>query len=274
MIIMDNVFSVLAYIIRQKRIPKLINPTSLTDKILLIKLKQKARLSNLRKLAADRLLVRNYVNDKSKSCSLIKILWNGDNLTRKIWNELPNKFVIKANHGSKMVQIIDKNTDDFQTILDLTKEWLDNDYYKKGREWVYKDTPKTLLVEELLQFSSKIPPDFKFFCLNGKVHFVQVDLDRFDGHSRNIYDRTFNLIDVKYHFPRGYVIDKPKQFDTAISIAEDLSLDFDFVRVDLYLLDDTIYFGELTNFPGNCLESFDDYSFDLKMGRELVLNHD
>ncbi|TOC24041.1 hypothetical protein CGJ88_25110, partial [Vibrio parahaemolyticus] len=46
------------------------------------------------------------------------------------------------------------------------------------------------------------------------------------------------------------------------------------VRVDLYLLDDGIFFGELTNFPGNCLESFDDYSFDLEVGSKLVLNHD
>ncbi|WP_140069261.1 ATP-grasp fold amidoligase family protein, partial [Vibrio parahaemolyticus] len=230
--------------------------------------------SYLRKLAADRIAVRDYVKSKSKNCNLIKMLWSGSELKNSDWESLPDKFVIKANHGSKMVKIVDKSKDSFKSIYDLTQEWLVRDYYKRGREWVYKDTPRTLIVEELLQFSDKVPPDFKFFCLNGKVSFVQVDLDRFNGHCRNIYSNRFDLLDVEYHFPRGYSIKKPSNFEDAVKISEELSSDFDFVRVDLYLLDDGIFFGELTNFPGNCLESFDDYSFDLEVGSKLVLNHD
>ncbi|MDF4431389.1 ATP-grasp fold amidoligase family protein [Vibrio parahaemolyticus] len=272
--IIDNIFSIIAFIIRQKRFPNLMSPKSLTDKILLIKLKQQSKISYLRKLAADRIAVRDYVKSKSKNCNLIKMLWSGSELKNSDWESLPDKFVIKANHGSKMVKIVDKSKDSFKYIYDLTQEWLVRDYYKRGREWVYKDTPRTLIVEELLQFSDKVPPDFKFFCLNGKVSFVQVDLDRFNGHCRNIYSNRFDLLDVEYHFPRGYSIKKPSNFEDAVKISEELSSDFDFVRVDLYLLDDGIFFGELTNFPGNCLESFDDYSFDLEVGSKLVLNHD
>lgn len=272
--IIDNIFSILAFIIRQKRLPNLISPKSLTDKILLIKLNQKSKNSSLRKLAADRIAVRDYVKSKSPNCNLIKMLWSGSELLIDDWESLPDKFVIKANHGSKMVKIVNKSEDSFKSIYDLTQEWLKRDYYKKGREWVYKDTPRTLLVEELLQFSEKVPPDFKFFCLNGKVNFVQVDLDRFNGHCRNIYSKRFDFLDVEYHFPRGYSIEKPCNFEDAIKISEELSSEFDFVRVDLYLLDDGIFFGELTNFPGNCLESFDNYSFDLEAGSQLVINHD
>lgn len=269
--IIDTIFSILAFVVRQKRLPNVISPKSLTDKILFIKLNQKSKISSLRKLAADRIAVRDYVESKSKSCDLIKMLWSGSELHTSDWDSLPDRFVIKANHGSKMVKIVDKSQDSYASIYDLTQEWLNRDYYKKGREWVYKDTPRTLLVEELLQFSDKVPPDFKFFCLNGKVSFVQVDLDRFNGHCRNIYSNKFDLLDVEYHFPRGYPIEKPSNFDEAIRIAEELSNDFDFVRVDLYLLDSGIFFGELTNFPGNCLESFDNYSFDLEAGSQLVI---
>lgn len=272
--IIDALFSIIAFILRQRRFPNLIQPRSLTDKILLLKIKQYSKIASLRKLAADRLAVRDYVKSKSKSCSLIEVLWSGSELQTSDWESLPDKFVIKANHGSKMVKIVNKSEDSFKSIYDLTQEWLKRDYYKKGREWVYKDTPRTLLVEELLQFSEKVPPDFKFFCLNGKVNFVQVDLDRFNGHCRNIYSNKFDLLDVAYHFPRGYPINKPSNFDDAIKIAEELSNDFDFVRVDLYLLDSGIFFGELTNFPGNCLESFDNYAFDLEAGSQLVLNYD
>lgn len=272
--IIDNLLSIVAFIVRQKRLPNIINPKSLTDKMLLIKLRPNSKKSYLRKLSADRMAVRDYVKSKSPNCNIIKILWSGNKLLVDDWNLLPNNFVIKANHGSKMVKIVDKSEDSFESVQKLTNDWLRKDYYKKGREWVYKDTPRTLLVEELLQFSEEIPPDYKFFCLNGKVKFLQVDLDRFNGHCRNIYNSKFDLLDVEYHFPRGYSIDKPSKFDEAIKISEELSSEFDFIRVDLYLLEDGVFFGELTNFPGNCLESFDDYSFDLKMGSQLVLDND
>ncbi|HBL5393618.1 TPA: hypothetical protein LR347_004745 [Enterobacter hormaechei] len=269
----DSIFSIIAFIVRQKRIPKLFNPKSLTDKILLIKLNKNSPSSYLRKLVSDRLAARDYVKDKSENCKLIKLLWKGVVLTIDDWNKLPRIFVIKANHGSKMVKIVDKERDTFDDVYNVTSEWLTRDYYKKGREWVYKDTPRLLVVEEFLQFSNDVPPDFKFFCLNGKVNFIQVDLDRFNGHSRNIYTPDFELLDVEYHFPKGYDLEPPIMLSKAIKVAEELSKEFDFIRVDLYLLDDGVYFGELTNFPGNCLESFSDYSFDLKMGSNLVVNY-
>lgn len=271
---LDFIISLAAFIIRQKRFPNITSPKSLTDKIFVIKLKQNSSIANLRCLSADRLAVREYISSKSNQCELINVLWRGKLISKKTWNELPEKFVIKANHGSKMVRIVNKNVDDFDAINNLTRVWLDKDYYSKGREWVYKNTPRELLVEEFLKFDDDVPPDFKFFCLNGKVGFVQVDLDRFNGHTRNLYTRDFHLLDVKYHFNRGYDIEKPCSFDKAVMIAEELSMDFDFIRVDLYIIGDKVYFGELTNFPGNCLESFDDYKFNLSMGNKLVLNND
>lgn len=274
MVIFDNFISILAFVIRQKRIPRLYSPKSLTDKILNVKLNTKSQLSELRKLSADRLGVRDYISSKSSACRLIDILWSGVELCPDVWNSLPNKFVIKANHGSKMVMIVDKNKHSYEDVQRISKGWLSNDYYKKGKEWVYKDTTRKLLVEKFMNFSGDVPPDYKFFCLNGKVGFVQVDLDRFESHKRNIYTSDFRLLDVEYHFSQGNNIEKPRNFEAAIEIAEQLSAEFDFIRVDLYILPKGIYFGELTNFPGNCLEKFSDYSFDLDMGSKLVLNND
>jgi hypothetical protein len=42
---------------------------------------------------------------------------------------------------------------------------------------------------------------------------------------------------------------KPANFDTMVQVARDLSVDFDFVRVDLYTVDDRVYFGEITCTP-------------------------
>ena len=44
-------------------------------------------------------------------------------------------------------------------------------------------------------------------------------------------------------------VDKPSCLEKAMKIAEDLSEPFPFVRVDFYLLEDQIVFGELTFTP-------------------------
>lgn len=268
---LDNIISIFAYIVRQKRIPNLFSAKSLTEKVLLIKMRSNGGLSELRKLVSDRLKVRAYIEKKSRDCNLIPLLWSGTNLTKDVWASLPAKFVIKANHGSKMVKIVDKKFHDFNTVSKEVHDWLQVDYYRKGREWVYKEADRVLVIESYLAFEGHVPPDYKFFCINGSVGFIQVDLDRFNGHKRNIYDTSFKLLPVKYNLDIGDDIPKPKMFNKALNIAEELSKDFDFIRVDLYLLEDQIYFGELTNFPGNCLESFEPHSFDIEMGNRLEI---
>ncbi|WP_299997045.1 ATP-grasp fold amidoligase family protein [uncultured Cedecea sp.] len=267
----DSFFSILIYIIRQKKLPRIFFPKTLTEKIFYLKLRPNLELSKLRTRVSDRIRVRDYVSQKKQHDILIPLLWTGLNLSKQEWDLLPNKFVVKANHGSKMVSIVDKKNTTYESICDEIKKWQKIDYYKKGREWVYKNLPRTIIIEELLNFENGIPPDYKFFCINGRVEFVQVDLDRFSKHKRNIYTRDFSLTNVKYQFEIGDDIKKPALYEDAVKIAEQLSTEFDFIRVDLYILEDKIYFGELTNFPGNCLEKFDPSSFDEKMGLKLRL---
>ncbi|KAF7788303.1 hypothetical protein PRUB_a2928 [Pseudoalteromonas rubra] len=261
------------YIIYRKQFPNL-NGHSFNEKILrkkcgLISEEEKS----LREVSADRLLVRDYVETLKSNVELIPLLWSGKVLMKEDWESLPDKFVIKARHGSQMVLIVDKKIHSYEFVLKKTEQWKKNDYYLLGREWVYKNTPRELVVEEFITFESDVPPDYKFFCLNGRVELVQVDLDRFSSHSRNLYNRHFELLDVKFKYEQGEKIAKPNLFDEAVEIATNLSKDFDFIRVDLYVLDDKVYFGELTNFPENGLGCFSPQSFDQELGAKLELNH-
>jgi len=49
-------------------------------------------------------------------------------------------------------------------------------------------------------------------------------------------------------------------------LAESLAEDFDFIRVDLYDVDDKIYFGELTPYPGGVSAQFLPISADKALG--------
>ena len=58
-----------------------------------------------------------------------------------------------------------------------------------------------------------------------------------------------------------------------IELAETLSKDIPFVRVDFYEVKGKIYFSELTFFPGSGFDEFSPEEWDYTMGSWLVLPH-
>lgn len=247
------------------------NPKKFTEKVQYIKLFERTAL---RKQVADRTGVRKYVARKAGENYLIPLITTFEELTQNIWEKLPSQFVLKANHGCGMIKIIRNKKDTvFEKIRQETLQWKQTDYAELGREWVYRDLPRTILAEKLLLDSGKsIPNDYKFFCFHGRVKLIQIDFDRFGEQKRNLYDRNFNRLDAKLLYPHNPVnISKPPKLEEAVRLAETLSSDFNFIRVDLYLVEDQIYFGELTNYPGNGFAAFEPEPMEYKVGSWLQL---
>lgn len=265
----DALFAQILFFIKLKYVLNLKHPRSINEKVVYLKLNTQ---SDLREIAVDRLKVRDYVVSKSSDIKLIELLWSGADFKGIDYDNLPERFVVKANHGSGMVLIADKNRHSYQYIRDLIQEWNDFDYGGLTREPLYTKLEKFVVVEKFLTIGSEVPPDFKFTCIHGKVELIQVDLDRFNGHKRNLYTASFERIDNATSYEPGESIGKPECFDQAIKVAEQLAVDFDFIRVDLFLLDDGIYFGELTNFPHNGMEPYSKW-LDFELGQKLTLGN-
>ncbi len=261
----NKAFVYLKFITRHKYIPNFKNWRSLNEYLNYVKLYDR---NELRKTFCDRLAVREYVKLNAPEVSLIPILWIGTSLTQEVWDKLPQKFVIKAMHGSGMVKVIDKNNDKFQTIRKQCDKWLVTDFAKYQREWFYKGTPKVLVCEEMIG-NGDVPPDFKFFVMNSKVEMIQVDVARFKGHKRALLNRDFKRIAATLRYPNADEIEKPKLISEAINIAEKLGYGFPFLRIDLYILKDKIYFGEITNSPGAGLEVFSPQNLDFELGKKV-----
>lgn len=266
LLINDKWLACIMFMIRHRYFPNFSKPRSLNEKINYIKLFNR---NPLRKEIVDRLKVRDYVKKKSADVKLPNLLWKGVDFNQNVWEKLPNKFVIKANHGSKMTLVVDKNRKNFDSCNIEVQSWLDKDYSKIGREWMYKGLDKYLIVEEMLSVDGEVPPDFKFFVLSGRVEIVQVDLARFSSQRRNLYTREFKKMDATLFYDDTTDIDKPSCYEIGLQIAEELAVDLDFIRVDLYLLNDDVYFGELTNTPGNGFERFKPKSLDFELGAKL-----
>lgn len=268
-IITDKQYAQIRYRLEQNRSLNLNNPSRFTEKIQWIKLYDR---TELRKKVADRRRVRHYVSDRIGEEHLVPLHEEFDKLTPDIWDSLPVQFVLKANHGCEMVKIVrDKTNADYSEIKQITGNWMTTNYFNIGREWVYKDLKRTILAEKLLlDENMQIPSDFKFFCFNGKVKLIQIDFNRFGNQKRNLYDRNFNQIEGQLLYPVfDGAVSKPAGLDQAVEIAESLSKEFSFIRVDLYIVNNHVYFGELTNYPGNGFIPFKPLELEYKFG-ELI----
>jgi hypothetical protein len=81
-----------------------------------------------------------------------------------------------------------------------------------------------------------------------------------------MYDRNFNLLPLKYQYPNHCEsIEKPQCFDEMVQLAEVLSNNEPFVRVDFYEVNGPI-FGEITFHPGAGYEKFEPEEYNNKLG--------
>jgi TupA-like ATPgrasp len=119
----------------------------------------------------------------------------------------------------------------------------------------------------LLQ-NGEIPNDYKFFVFNGRVRMIQHSQGRQSAsYHKDLYDEQWRQLAVEYGAPRSAESSQPPaQLREMIELAEILGRDFDFVRIDLYLVEGRIFFGEVTHYPNAGLAKFSPRAFDRVLG--------
>ncbi len=189
--------------------------------------------------------------------------------------QLPNQFVIKANHGSGFTIICrDKASFDWESAAGEANAWLGYNFFGRFWEWCYFGIKPRLVVEELLlDQNAKIPPDCKIHVSNGKVCEVQYIYDRFDGvqstvHMTPQWERLGYSINVRpYTAPR----ERPLQTDLMMELAEKLGRGFPFLRVDFMLCEERVYFAETTFYPSGGFGVISPPEWDERLGERVVL---
>jgi Trans-aconitate methyltransferase len=248
------------------RPPKLLRPKTFNEKIQRNKLfRRRSRYT----LFADKIAVRDYVKRRVGSHVLSKLYWTGTDLRTVSSGILPKKFVIKANHASGRILIVnDRDAFNWKQAYEQTCRWLEQDYSEMWAEWQYRWIEPRLLIEEFLEVENgRSPPDYKFFCFRGRVEMVEIDFDRFLNHTRAFVGRNFEVLQFGIAYGRypGALV-PPANFSTMIGIAEALAGRESFIRVDLYDVGRPI-FGELTLHPKAGLGTFEPPEYDLIVGK-------
>jgi hypothetical protein len=145
--------------------------------------------------------------------------------------------------------------------------WLQTNWYWFNKEWSYRHIPPRIVVEELLDENGNSPTDYKFFVFWGKVRLVQVDVERFTRHQRNLFDENWRSLAVVSRFPRPDTIPRmPSRFIEMKAIAERLAQEIEFARVDLYQCGERIVFGEITHYPDGGSVVYQPREFDRALG--------
>lgn len=230
---------------------------------------------------ADKYAVRKYVAIKGYPNILTKLYGVWDDATKIDYDKLPNKFVIKCNHDSGSYHLIDKKEEFDRDAInkDLNKHLCHKFGYRFCEPHYNKIKPQ-IIAEEYLENDDSISSsiiDYKVWCFNGIPFTILVIYNRHKEYMyTNAYDLDWQVHPEWSNFSNHYrdgegKVPKPEKLPEMLKIAGDLSKGFPQVRVDFYILDNKIYFGEMT-FTSACgrMDYFSD-DFLKEMGDKVVL---
>lgn len=192
------------------------------------------------------------------------------------FDELPNQFVLKCTHDSGGVAICrDKTTFDYKAARKLLSRNLKRNKYWSSREYPYKDVKPRIIAEEYMEDAGSTElNDYKFYCFDGKPVCVLVCTDR--GTKVKYYYFSPKWEFLRWDKETGKIADespveKPKDLDVMLKIASELSKGLTEVRIDLYDINNRVYFGEFTFFSNSGLDLDITEECDYKLGEYIHL---
>lgn len=253
----------------------LMNPKSFNQKLQWLKLYD--RQDKYSKMT-DKSTAKEYVRAILGNDCIIPTYGLYDSVDSIDFSALPEKFVIKATHGSGNNDVIicrDKTKLDIDFIRKKMQKSLSTNGYLATVEWVYKYITPRIIVEKLLEDPNHDDlMDYKFMCFNGRVRcsFVCTGRESVEGLKVTFYDRNWNIMPFERSHPsERKPIEKPIRYEQMIEMAEKISAGVSFLRVDFYEVEGVVYFGELTFYPGSGFEKFQPKEWDDILGSWIEL---
>ena len=195
-------------------------------------------------------------------------VWN--NFDDINFDSLPKQFILKCTHDSSGIVLCkDKdlfNREEAKKIIDKS---LTTDYYSKSFEWPYKDASQRVLADKLLiDGTRKELQDYKWWCFNGEPKVMYItNKGKYQQCEENFYDMDFKPLDIDHGFPRSVPeYEKPPLFEKMRELAGVLAQDIPFVRIDFFVVESKIFFGEFTFFDHAGMRPFKDDRWDETLG--------
>lgn len=227
----------------------------------------------------DKALFKNYIKEKLGESYIVPMygVWEDVNDLLSDWSNLPNEFVIKSNlmANNKGVMIVhNKEAVNLKLLKKTLRNWL-NPYNTLVNSWdchFYCGTPK-ILAEKYMEDEYGELRDYKFFCFDGDVPYFRVDYGRKSQHHATFFNERYEELDISVpSFPKSsdVTIALPKNINEMMSIAQQLSVGFPFIRVDFFCCNEKAFLSEMTFAPGGGVTPYPQ-AFNEELGRRFKL---
>ena len=272
----DGIMLRLQYRIKMGFWPNFKNPRRFTEKVQLFKMFYH---NPIMFQCVDKFEVRQYVESKGMGSILNKLYGVFESVDDIDFALLPEKFIAKSTTGGGGLDILivnDKSKLNCDDVKKKMKSWCwkrkDGCYVDPGREWAYTGvTQSRIIIEELLEDDRNEDgsiEDYKLMCFNGNFGSLWVDKNRYSNHKRGFWDKDLNFLPnvTSDHDTFDVAPTLPDNIYEMISMAEKLSEDFPYARVDFYNIKGRIVFGEITFYPWSGYVKFHPDEFDFHLG--------
>lgn len=215
--------------------------------------------------------------------NLVKLYGHWSNVDEIDWDALPQSFILKANNGSGDSYVVnDKNTISKTEIAEIFNPLMTKVYRTTRYEPHYALIKPCIIAEELLDAKKQAYPsssliDYKIWCFDGKPYAIWACANR-TKHTVDVgtYDLDWNFHpeysnSTDHYRLMSQPMPRPKKLDEMLAIAAKLSDGFPQVRVDMYEVNDHVYFGEMTFTSNGGMMDFYTYKYALQLGEQIVL---
>lgn len=248
------------------------NPKTFNEKLQWLKLHDRNPKYNE---LVDKQMVKEYIAKEIGEEYVIPTLGVWNSVEEIEFDKLPKQFVLKCTHDSGSTIVCkDKDKFDFEVAKKKLSKKMKKNLFWWGREWPYKDLKPRIIAEEYMEdCATEELRDYKWYCFDGEPNVLMVNTDRSKGKTKaDYFDMDYEYLQLNWGYPHATNIpQKPEQFGKMKQIAAILSANIPHVRVDFYVVNNKIYFGELTFFDASGFEKIEPVEWDYTLGSWIKL---
>lgn len=256
------------------------NPHTFSQKLQWLKLYyRKSEFTTM----VDKYAVKQYVAGRIGEEYIIPTLGAWNSFDEIDFDILPDQFVLKSANGcgnNGVVICTDKLKLDKKAAKKRLEKSMKLDCYVSLVEWPYHYVPRRIIAEKFMtdkvnDGNHKDLIDYKFYCFSGNPEYCQVIRDRNTKETIDFYDMDWqdqHFYGLNLEAKNGVTpVECPKELAKMKEICAILSKDIPFSRIDLYVINEKIYFGEITLYPSSGFGGFRPECWNRKLGDMLTL---